>query len=65
MRIKIKSYSTLSEAMADQANLKAKGVGSLVENAHDIHPTLIGEVFLSVEKEDAAQAIRILNDSLF
>ncbi len=65
MRINIRSYSTLSEALADQANLEAKGVRSLVENAHDIHPTVIGEVFLSVEKEDAVKAIRILNDSLF
>ncbi len=65
MRIKIKSYSTLSEATADQAQLKAKGVESLVENSHDIHAALVGQVFLTVEKEDAAQAIRILNDSLF
>jgi RecB family endonuclease NucS len=65
MRIKLKSYNTLSEAMADQANLRAKGVESNVENAHDIHPTLIGEVFLTVAKEDAAEAIKILNQSLF
>lgn len=65
MRIKIKSYTTLSEAMADQANLRDKGVASDVENAHDIHPTLIGEVFLTVKQEDAAQAIKILNESLF
>jgi|GEM_PF-2740428 len=65
MRIKIKSYTTLSEAMADQANLRDKGVESDVENSFDIHPTLIGEVFLSVKQEDAAQAIKILNESLF
>jgi len=51
--------------MADQANLRDKGVDSDVENAHDIHPSLIGEVFLTVKKEDAAQAIRILNEVLF
>ena len=65
MRIRVKSYSSMSEAIADQANLKANGVESLIENSHDIHPSLIGEVFLSVSKNDAAQAIRILNDSLF
>lgn len=65
MRIKIKSYSSLSEAMSDQANLRDKGVESDIENAHDIHPSLIGEVFLTVKKEDAAQAIKILNQALF
>jgi len=65
MRIKIKSYTTLSEAMSDQANLRDKGVESDVENSFDIHPTLIGEVFLTVKQEDAAQAIKILNESLF
>lgn len=65
MRIKVKSYSSLSEATVDQAHLKANGVESLIENAHDIHASLVGGVFLSVKKEDAAQAIRILNDSLF
>lgn len=65
MRIKLKSYHTLSEAMSDQANLRDKGVESDLENAHDIHPSLIGEVFLTVRQEDAAQAIKILNESLF
>lgn len=65
MRIRVKSYSTMSEAIADQANLKANGVESLIENSHDIHPTLIGEVFLTVSESDAVQAIRVLNDSLF
>ena len=65
MRIKLKSYSSLSEAMTDQANLRDKGVESDVENAHDIHASLIGEVFLTVKQEDAAEAIKILNESLF
>ena len=51
--------------MTDQANLRAKGVESDVENSHDIHPTLIGEVFLTVKQEDAVQAIKILNETLF
>jgi len=51
--------------MTDQANLRDKGVESDVENAHDIHASLIGEVFLTVKQEDAAEAIKILNESLF
>lgn len=65
MDIRIKSYSNLSEALSDQALLVSHKIQAQLENTKDIHPTLIGEVFLSVKRDDAVEAIRILNDALF
>lgn len=65
MDVRIKSYATLSEALSDQAHLKSKGVHAEVQNSHDIHPSLLGQVFLVVKKEDAVKAVKHLNEILF
>ena len=54
----------MSEALADQAVLHAKGVASNVQNSHDIHPTLLGDVYITVSKAQAVEAISILNAEL-
>lgn len=65
MNVRIKSYSTMSDALTDQALLNDNQIEAQIENSHDIHPTLLGQVFLSVKKDDAVEAVKILNKPLF
>jgi len=62
MEIRIKSYNGLSDALADQAFLVSQGISANIENTYDIHPSLIGQVFLSVPKELAGRAIILLQN---
>jgi len=61
MEVRIKSYQTMSEAISDQALLNSKGITATLQNTQDIHPTLIGQVFLVVEKKDYDKARSALN----
>ena len=56
MEVRIKSYKSMSEAISDQAFLSSKGITATLQNTQDIHPTLLGQVFLVVEKEDYEKA---------
>ena len=60
MLVRLKSYSTLSEAIEDQAYLNSNGIEACIENSQDIHPTLLGQVFLSVASEHLDQSAKLL-----
>ena len=51
----------MSEALADQALLSSNGIKADLENSHDIHPSLIGQIFLTVPPEELNKALEILN----
>jgi hypothetical protein len=60
MNTRIKSYQGLSEALADQALLGSNGIRADLENSQDIHPSLLGQVFLSVPPDELEKALSIL-----
>lgn len=46
----------MSDALSDQAFLSSKGISATLQNTQDIHPTLIGQVFLVVDEKDYEKA---------
>ena len=64
MKIRVKSYQGLSEALSDQAVLQAQGISAELENSQDIHPSLLGQVFLTVPPEQLKQALLILKNQI-
>ncbi len=60
MLVRLKSYSTLSEALEDQAYLNSNGIDANIENSQDIHPTLLGQVYLSVPSEYLDKSAKLL-----
>lgn len=65
MKVRIKSYYSHAEAITDMAVLGGRGIEADLENTHDVHPTLVGQIFLVVDQEKAVEAIKLLNSSLF
>ena len=63
MNTRLKAYRGLSEALSDQALLSSQGVSANLENSQDIHPSLLGQVFLTVPKDQLEKAIEILNEN--
>ena len=60
MNTRIKSYQGLSEALSDQALLSSNGIKAELENSQDIHPSLLGQVFLNVPLEQLEKALSLL-----
>lgn len=60
MNTRIKSYQGLSEALSDQALLSSQGIKAELENSQDIHPSLLGQVFLTVPPEQLEKALTVL-----
>ena len=52
----------MSDAISDQALLSSKGITATLQNTQDIHPTLIGQVFLVVSDKDYEKARMTLED---
>ena len=62
MNTRLKAYRGLSEALSDQALLSSQGISADLENSQDIHPSLLGQVFLTVPKDQLEKAMKILSE---
>lgn len=63
MEVRIKSYKSMTEAISDQAYLSSKGITATLQNTQDIHPTLLGQVFLVVDDKDYEKARTALDNN--